>query len=154
MNNQLILLGLGLAGVTFAILATKLGKSLAGKDRTLKPYFKRLGQVAPAHPCPCKKPAGPYERCCRPGDVEKIEQDVRDYIFSHWMRRSGGRSKARPMQARLEDFPMSKVTLPDWVTSPSDYSFPIEETILREWTPIERSADMQDAMDSSDNVPI
>ncbi len=154
MNSPLILLAVGLSGVVFAILATRLGKSLAGKDRTLKPYFRRLGRVAPTHPCPCKNPSGSYDQCCRPNDVTTIEQDVRDFVFSYWMRKSGGRSRARPMKARLEDFPMPEVILPEWVTSPDEFAFPIEDAKIREWSPIPQNAEDQNSMESVDNVPI
>lgn len=154
MINPLILLPIGLAGALFALVATRLGKALAKKQRSLKPHFRRLGEIAPTHPCPCHKPSGVYGHCCRPRDIEKLEQDVRTFIFNDWMRRSGGRSRARSMKARLEDFPMSEVTFPDWVTSPKDYTFPIEESVLRSWSPISTRRSPLDAMDSADNVPI
>jgi len=145
--------GIGFAGVVFAIVVMRAGRRMAAPRSPLKPHFRRLGEIAPLHPCPCRTPGGSYDQCCRPRDVKQVEQDVHEFIFKDWMRRSGGRSRARPMQARLDDFPMPDVTLPPWVTTPEAFSFPIDDTELRAWTPI-KAADTVDSVMPSDDVPI
>lgn len=134
--DRLLLLGIGVLGVAFAVVAERLGRKLLSRPGKLKAHFRRLGQVAPHFPCPCARSGKGYGECCREGDVSRLERDVRDFIFTDWMHRSGGRRRARSMQMRLEDFPIPEVVLPGWVTDPESFTFPIDEQELRSWSPL------------------
>jgi len=154
MDNPISLLGLGLVGVLFAFVATKLGARLRDRDRGLKTYFRRLGELSPESPCPCALSGQRYSDCCRPRDVERLEADVRNYLFTHWMRRSGGRARSRSMKTRIEDFPLPQVTLPPWVASPQDYHFPVDQETLRNWSPHRPETDTAEPVSIGDDIPI
>ena len=115
MNGITITLAIG-GAVALAIFAYRIGQRMQPSVRDLKPYFRRLGQVAPADPCPCgnrRKQVAPYVECCRPRDVKLLEQQVREFVWTYWSKRTGGRSQARSMTLRLKDFPMPELTIPD-----------------------------------------
>lgn len=102
----------------------------------LPPHYLRLGRVAPDEPCPCGGEGRPYAVCCRPADVERLTEEVREFLWQRWSHRSfAGRRSSRSMQHRLEDYPIPPVTLPDWVYRPDRHTFPIEERRLRRWNP-------------------
>jgi len=132
-----------LAVVAFLLVLTlnRLGQR-ASRPRPLKSYFLRLGRVAPGDVCPCKQDASSkrsYGQCCRPKDIEKLERDVREFLWRRWAKRSyGGRRRMRTLEQRLEDHPMPEVILPEWVTHPEDHVFPVSEQLLRTWSPDRR----------------
>ncbi len=130
-------------GVLFAVLGHRFGRRFVPKQAALKPFYSRLCQISPDDPCPCDKSnstSKAYKHCCRASDLENLEQEVRQVIWTDWMRRSSGRSQMRSMKLRLEDFPMSEFSLPEWVAHPEDHTFPIDEEIVRAWTPLQRHA--------------
>src|SRR5512140_1482337 len=95
----------------------------------LKDYYLRLGQTAPDDACPCGRGGSarrPYRDCCRPRDVHDLSEEVRKFLWKHWSHRSfAGRRRSRSMQTRLEDFPLPRIILPDWVEVPEKHTFPI-----------------------------
>jgi len=130
-----------LSGVFFAILGHRFGRWFVRKPPELKEFYYRLAQHSPEDPCPCDQALSvgkTYQACCRSGDLEDMEQEVRRVIWTDWMRRSSGRKRTRSMKLRMEDFPMSEFSLPEWVTHPEEHSFPIEEERIRVWTPLQR----------------
>ena len=131
-----LLLAIGV--VLVAVILSRIAKR-ASRPQSLKPHFLRLGRVAPDAPCPCKQDESsdrPYEQCCRPTDIEKLERDVKEYLWRRWSKRSyGGRRRMRTLEQRLDDFPMPEVALPNWGTRPEDHVFPIDERRLRAWRP-------------------
>ncbi len=133
-----------LSGVIFAVLGHRLGRRFVLKQKELKPFYHRLSYISPADICPCRQSMSTgrnYQSCCRSSDLENLEQEVRQVIWTDWMRRSSGRSRTRSMKLRLEDFPMSEFSLPEWVTHPDDHTFPIDEEKIRAWTPLKSLAD-------------
>jgi hypothetical protein len=155
--EELIILCVVGAGVALAIFADRLGKRLAGKSRTLQPYFHRLSQIAPHQPCPCKESRGiprAYQDCCRPRDVELLEKYTKEFTWSDWMRKSSGRKRAGSMKHRLEDYPMAEPVLPEWVTSPEKYEFPIPEETVRAWTPLTDAQQAGAAAEVGGDLPL
>lgn len=141
MNGFAIVLGalLFVAGVLLLVLILNLIERRAAKPRPLKPHFLRLGQIAPDDACPCKQgkaSSRTYAQCCRPGDIKKLERDIREFLWRRWARRSyGGRRRMKTLRQRLEEFPVPDVVFPAWVTHPEDHVFPVSETLLRAWRP-------------------
>lgn len=137
--DKLVLLLLGGAVVFLTIAGERLGRKLRNRPKALKAFYRRLGTVAPDEPCVCpaaRSSPRPYRACCRPKDVGLLEQEVRQFVWTNWMRRSGGRSRFRSMKHRLQDYPMGALTLPPWVTHPEQFSFPVTNDVLQAWTPV------------------
>jgi hypothetical protein len=125
--------------VALAVVGERVGRKLIKKTGRLQPFFERLSQVAPQAPCPCGKSRtglGTYQECCRPRDVEDLEQYTREFVWTNWMKRSSGRRRAGAMRHRMQDYPMAEVVLPEWVTEPEKFTFPIDEETVRAWTPL------------------
>lgn len=120
--------------------------------RDFLPSYGRLGRHAPASACPCGAKAADgsgrsYSDCCRPADVQELERQVREFIFKDWCRRSyAGRRSTRNIQQRLEDYPMPPVVLPDWVSHPERFEFPVDQDRMQSWNPI-RAAGGADGAD-------
>jgi len=131
------------AGVLLAVIGERVGRKLVKRPGRLRPFFERLSRVGPQDACPCGKanPARTYQDCCRARDVEHLEQYTKQFIWTNWMRRSSGRRRAGSMRHRMHDYPMAEVVLPEWVTTPEKYTFPIDEEIVCAWTPVRRDAD-------------
>ena len=128
-----------LAGVLLAVVGERVGRKLVRRPGRLQPYFFRLSQVAPDDPCPCSKSGASepsYEDCCRARDVERLEEYTKKFVWQVWMRRSSGRRRAGSMRHRLQDHPVPEVVLPEWVTDPGEYTFPIAEEVVAAWTPL------------------
>ena len=133
-----------LGGLLMAILGERIGRKLIRRPPKLKPFYLRLSRTAPQDPCPCGQAGSSertYEECCRPGDVENLEQEVKQFIWTDWMKRSGGRSRARSMRLRLQDFPTPEFSLPEWVTHPEEHTFPIDDEKIRAWTPLRKEGE-------------
>ncbi|MCB9850892.1 MAG: hypothetical protein H6817_09340 [Phycisphaerales bacterium] len=157
--NGLLVLGATGGAVALAVVAYEFGKRLQPSARGLKDYYRRLGQAAPGDPCPCGKSAQAgvtYAECCRKRDLELLEQEVKAFVWNEWSRRSAGRSKMRPMKDRLADFPMSACSIPEWVSEPERFTFPIPEETLRSWTPVapEDNADFTMMGSGDDAIPL
>lgn len=140
-----VLLAVGLlllAVVLLALLFLRVSAAAPAGRATppLKLGYERLGRTAPGDPCPCPSAGAtkrPYAECCRAKDVAELEEDVRRYLWKHWSHHSyAGRRRSRSMKHRLEDHPLPNVVLPDWVTSPKRFTFPIDEPTLRGWSPV------------------
>lgn len=126
---------LALAVLAALALCGLLLVALVSRRRPLKPHYLRLAQHSPQTACPCGCPAA-YQDCCRPRDVEALQESVRGYLIQRWSHRSfAGRRHSRPLRDRLETYPLPQIVLPDWVTRPERHSFPIAETALRSWDP-------------------
>jgi len=124
-----------LAGTCLLALARRIARRWI-RPPALPPHYLRLGRVAPDQSCPCGARGLTYASCCRPADVARLTEDVREYLWQRWAHRSfAGRRSSRSMQHRLEDYPIPPVTLPDWVYRPDRHTFPIEERKLRRWNP-------------------
>lgn len=130
---------LSLAGVAILVLILHWIGVRASKQRPLKPYFLRLGRIAPSDVCPCPQGRSSeltYHECCRPKDVEKLDRDLKEYLWRRWAKRSyGGRRRMKTLSQRLEEFPVPEVTYPEWVVHPEHHAFPISDTLLRAWSP-------------------
>jgi hypothetical protein len=132
------------AFVVFALLLARLAKH----RRPLKPHYLRLGLHSPQGPCPCGRPAA-YQDCCRPRDAEALREGVRGFLIQKWSHRSfAGRRQSRPLRDRLETYPLPQVVLPDWVSRPERYSFPIAESALRSWNPWKANLESPPDLDS------
>jgi len=131
-----------LVGVLLALLFLRVSAAAPAVQETqsLVPCYERLGRTAPGDPCPCASARAtkrPYAACCRAKDVAELEEEVRRFLWKHWSHHSyAGRRRSRSMKHRLEDHPLPNVVLPDWVTSPERFTFPIDERTLRDWSPI------------------
>ena len=142
--QTLIFLLVMLGGFLLAVLGERVGRKLIRRPPKLKPFYLRLSRAAPQDPCPCggaESSRRTYQECCRPGDLENLEQEVKQFIWTDWMRRSGGRSRARSMSLRLKDFPTPELSLPEWVTHPEEHAFPIDDEKVRAWTPLRGGGD-------------
>lgn len=109
----------------------------------LSAHYARLGRYGPHDNCPCKDktPPATYQKCCRPRDIEKLIDDVRAYQLRHWGDRSfAGRRATRSMSVRMDQFPLPQVNLPPWVVRPERFQFPIDDAVLRSWTPLQTVA--------------
>jgi hypothetical protein len=103
--------------------------------RPLAPFYRRLGEAAPESPCPCGRPMK-YGECCRAGDVQRLGEEVQSFLIQRWSHRTfAGRRWSRPLRDRLENYPLPRPALPEWVTQPEKFSFPISEELLRTWDP-------------------
>jgi hypothetical protein len=116
---------------------------LTRRARSLRPHYRRLGETAPADQCPCGK-AMTYHECCRLQDIASLREDVRSFLVQKWSHRSfAGRRSSRRLNDRLESYPLPRVVLPDWVSCPEKYSFPVSEAMLRAWNPWSANRDAE-----------
>lgn len=132
---------------------TAIVSKLVSRKRPLKPHYVRLSRQAPQSPCPCGRPAA-YRDCCRPRDVDALQDSVRSFLIQRWSHRSfAGRRHSRPLRDRLETYPLPRIVLPDWVNRPERHSFPIDESAVRSWSPwtanLESLSDLDGASDQS-----
>lgn len=113
-------------------------RRLSPKAVGLQPFYLRLCEIAPSSPCPCDRAANrAYADCCRPRDVESLKAYAMDYAWRQWSHRSyGGRRRSRSMTSRLEDYPIPPVQLPEWITAPDKYAFPISAEEVLRWSPL------------------
>lgn len=126
-------------GVLLAVLGERLGRRFSRRPGKLREFYARLGKIAPGDPCPCARAKASgriYQECCRPNDVKSLEDEAKRFVWTDWMRRSGGRRRTCSMESRLKDFPIPEACLPKWVTHPAEYAFPISEEEIRTWTPL------------------
>lgn len=159
------LIGIGAlvaGGGMLALILRAMSRRLSGRfnrTRELKPHYARLGRNRPADPCPCGA-SGPngtptYAECCRLEDIKRLEIDCRSFLFQYWSHRSyAGRRWSRPMQARLESFPIPRTVLPDWVRHPERYAFPIDDNLLRRWTPVRPGRRPHRLPEADDDAPL
>lgn len=73
-----------------------------------------------------------------------------DYAWRRWSRSSyGGRRSSRSMKARLEDYPIPTIQLPDWVTTPEKFAFPVSSKEVEGWNPVNNVAGKSPRADSA-----
>ena len=139
--QQLLLdLLLFLGGLLLIIFFIWVARRPPNRPPRLKEYYQRLGQTSPDEPCPCGRGGStprPYRDCCRPRDVQDLSEEVRKFLWKYCSHHSfAGRRRSRSMQTRLEDFPLPRLVLPDWVEAPEKHTFPISREALYSWTPL------------------
>lgn len=107
---------------------------------SMSAHYVRLGQLAPGDRCYCGRD-GSYGSCCRARDVESLRAEVISYLLQRWGRRSYlGRRQNYSMRSRLQDHPLPPVCLPEWVSEPCRFTFPIADDVLRAWRPNSKTA--------------
>jgi hypothetical protein len=145
-------LGLLVAGFLAVLLLARLHRAslpVPGKQTVLAAHYLRLGRFAPQAACACGSPKT-YGECCRTEDIRLLTDDVIDYLWKPWAQKSyAGRRRSSSLRHRLEDHALPKVQLPEWVEKPARFTFPIEDSVLRDWRPEYLPGDYKDERDDS-----
>ena len=144
-----------LAVAMFLVISIRFVARLTRRARALRPPLPQIGRDGACWSVPVRRKIDISGMLSPPGyrqTPRRCERFPHPELVAPLVHR---RRSSRRLNDRLESYPLPRIVLPDWVSVPEKYSFPLAEATLRAWDPWSANRDAPaPGEDSSDQSPL